>query len=50
MTKLEELIELCKKAAPNESCKECVCNEKECLECLIEAYNSFRNESLNVNG
>ena len=50
MTKLEELIELCMKGAPKESCKECVCNEKECLECLIEAYNSFRNESLDING
>ena len=50
MTKLEGLIELCMKGAPKESCKECVCNEKECLECLIEAYNSFRNESVNVDG
>lgn len=49
MVKLEELIELCKKDAPNESCKECVCNEKECLESLIEAYNTYRNESLDIN-
>ena len=49
MTKLEELIELCMKDAPNKSCKECACNEKECLESLIEVYNSFRNESLDIN-
>lgn len=49
MTKLEELIELCKKDAPKETCKECMCDEKECLENIIETYNTYRNESLDIN-
>ena len=32
----KEIIELCAKQAPKNSCYECACNEEECIECLYE--------------
>ena len=32
----KELIEQCRKSAYKGSCANCQCNERECLECLIE--------------
>ena len=40
-TKIEKVIERCKESAPNNSCSECACDERECLLYLLEAYNSL---------
>ena len=39
ITKIMEIIKECESEAPKQSCKECVCNQRECLMCLIQAYN-----------
>lgn len=39
-TKLKDVIDNCKKEAAFYSCINCSCNEGECLENLLDIYNS----------
>ena len=40
ITKLEKLVEICKRNAPRNSCEKCMCTERECLIELLDVYNT----------
>lgn len=44
-SKLDFLMKDCAKNAPNGECKQCNCDEKECILNLIETYNIYCDES-----
>lgn len=46
-TKLEEIIYECTKDAKNHNCIDCLCNEGECLEALLDIYNSKKGRDIN---
>jgi hypothetical protein len=39
-TRLEEIINECKRDAIGHNCIECICSKGECLESLLDIYNS----------
>lgn len=39
-TKLKDIIDDCKKNVVEQNCINCLCNEGECLENLLDIYNS----------
>ena len=43
-TKLKELIERCKLSSPNVCCESCGCNERQCLDALMDAFTEIRLE------
>lgn len=46
-TKLKDIINDCKKDTVGQNCINCCCSEEECLENLLDIYNSKANEPIN---